>query len=127
LGDTWEPVFSEIKNLLDVYLREAGMVLSPSYDITDFCEQFLGPDSPGSLKVTFADLFFNAHSSFTWQKGVVNVLSEIWDAEQPYSPFSDPDSPFLKADSPQTVFDLAGLPVEAGPANEAGIPGVGDL
>jgi F-type H+-transporting ATPase subunit a len=128
-GDTREPVFSEIKNLLDVYLREAEMVLPPSYDITDFCEQFLGPDSPRSLKVTFADLFFNAHSSFTWQKGVVNVLSEIWDAEQPYSPFSDPDSPpdspFVGADSPQSVFDFAGLPVEAGPANEAGIPGVG--
>lgn len=84
--DNRDSLFSEITKMIELYFGQAKMVLPASFTITEFCDQFLGLDSPESLRDTFVDLHFQGRKSFTWKKGVVPVFREICKAELPDSP-----------------------------------------
>ncbi|EMS55503.1 hypothetical protein TRIUR3_11225 [Triticum urartu] len=79
-GNT-EALLFEITKMVESYMQQAELALPPAYDVTWFCNQFLGVDSFPSLRDTFADLHFKGRQSFTWNAGFVNFYNEIWRAE----------------------------------------------
>nr|YP_008757363.1 ATP synthase subunit 6 [Aegilops speltoides var. ligustica]BAN94740.1 ATP synthase subunit 6 [Aegilops speltoides var. ligustica] len=88
----------EITKMVELYMRQAEMVLPPTYDVTWFCNQFLGVDPAESLRNTFLDLHFKGRESFTWNTGFVNFYNEIWRATDspPGRAVSAPNQLFLE-------------------------------
>jgi len=88
----------EITKMVELYMRQAEMGLPPTYDVTWFCNQFLGVDPAESLRNTFLDLHFKGRESFTWNTGFVNFYNEIWRATDspPGRAVSAPNQLFLE-------------------------------
>ncbi|XP_048545724.1 ATP synthase subunit a-like [Triticum urartu] len=91
--------------MVESYMQQAELALPPAYDVTWFCNQFLGVDSFPSLRETFADLHFKGRESFTWNAGFVNFYNEIWRAEDspPGSVVSASNQLFLETPLDQFV------------------------
>ncbi|KAM3190547.1 hypothetical protein ACQJBY_068552 [Aegilops geniculata] len=96
-GNTQALLF-EITKMVESYMRQANLVLPPAYDVTWFCNQFVGVDSFKDLKDTFVDLHFKGRESLTWNTGFVNFYNKIWRAEDspPGSAVSAPNQLFLE-------------------------------
>nr|CAH1519699.1 ATPase subunit 6 [Triticum urartu]CAI5927401.1 ATPase subunit 6 [Triticum urartu]CAI5927403.1 ATPase subunit 6 [Triticum urartu]CAI5927404.1 ATPase subunit 6 [Triticum urartu]CAI5927407.1 ATPase subunit 6 [Triticum urartu] len=103
-GNT-EALLFEITKMVESYMQQAELALPPAYDVTWFCNQFLGVDSFPSLRDTFADLHFKGRQSFTWNAGFVNFYNEIWRAEDspPGSVVSASNQLFLETPLDQFV------------------------
>ena len=120
-------VREEITNLLEWYFKETSRVLPESWPFSTFCEHLLDFQPLKELQTIWLCFFWYGEGSTFWEIEALSLYDRIWEAEltEPDSPLSDPDSPLVGADSPQSVLSFSGLPVEAGPANDAGLPGVG--
>jgi F-type H+-transporting ATPase subunit a len=105
-GNNKQRVYDEVKEVIELYMRESNVDLPADYNVNELCDMFIGPDSARSLQGTFADLFFFAQGGKTWVKGIIPFVEELWKAEEPDSPITDPNSPILGGEGPTSPFSV---------------------